>query len=497
MFDHVIAQLIYIVYIAAAACSVFLVVRSVQNAIHERNRENFGGLRSSTYFSLSLLIWIAEKNLTEVVIRGWPARRIYEASTLNLWAPFTLWWPPSILSRWALLHTVKRPELIFFILASALLIAVTLSVFRLRNARLPVWIALFALIPFVNFGLLVFLSMTPSRAAEKDTSDWRDYVLPRNQLGSAVVSCILTAALGLACSQFATAFVGSYGWTLFTLVPVVMGFIAACVYGISEPRSSISCVSVALASVVLGGLAILGFAIEGAVCLLMAAPLALPLAALGGWLGYLVQRRTVLSAQTPQIAGALLLFLPFMMYGEQRTRTEARQIAVSTSVSIHAPAERVWTSVIHLASVPKPDSVIFLSVAYPIKTTLEGTGTGAHRRCVFSTGSIVEPIEVWNPGRELRFSVIAQPPLMRELSPYSEVHPAHLKLEYLRSREGQFMLSRQADGSTLLTGTSYYESRLWPGAYWQIWTDMIAHEVHRIVLQEIKRKAEEVDGPQS
>jgi hypothetical protein len=325
------------------------------------------------------------------------------------------------------------------------------------------------------------------------SSDWRDYVLPRTQLGSAVVSCVVTAALGIAFSQFATEMLGTYGWVLFTLVPVFMGFIAACIYGFSEPRSGTSCVSVAVASVILGGLAILGFAIEGAICLLMAAPLALPLAAFGGWLGYLAQLSPEVKAQNPQITGALLLLLPFTMYGEHRSRTEARQIAVSTSIVIHAPADRVWTSVIHLSSVPKPESLIFHSVAYPIKTTLKGTGIGARRECVFSTGSIVEPVEVWNPGKELRFAVVSQPPLMRELSPYSDVHPPHLKLEYLRSKEGQFTLSMQPDGSTLLKGTSYYESRLWPGTYWQLWTDAIAHTVHRVVLAEIKRQAERIE----
>jgi hypothetical protein len=491
MLDKMVGHLIFMTYIAGFMYSVFLIMRAVKNARDGSKQEHVAGASSSTYLFLNLLLWIVERNLMEMVIRGWPAGRLREASTWDLWAPLTLWWPPSILSHWAALSTANRSQLLFLVIGMALCIAVLLSVLRLRNACLPLWMAIFALIPFVNLGLLVFLSVTPSRSCEKHTSDWRDYVFPQNQLGSAVVSCVVTAALGIVCSQFATVVVGSYGWTLFTLVPVVMGFIAACVYGLSEPRSSISCVSVALASVVLGGLAILGFAIEGAVCLLMAAPLALPLAALGGWFGYLVQRRSDLTAQTPQIAGALLLFLPFMMCGEQRSRTEARQIAVSTSVVIHAPADRVWSRVIHLASVPKPDSLIFRSVAYPIKTTLEGTGTGARRECVFSTGSIVEPIEVWNPGHELRFAVISQPPLMRELTPYSDVRPPHLKLEYLRSREGQFTLSPQPDGSTLLTGTSYYESRLWPGRYWQIWTDAIAHQVHRVVLQEIKRQAEQ------
>jgi hypothetical protein len=347
------------------------------------------------------------------------------------------------------------------------------------------------LIPFINVALFLFLGVTPSRKTEQQRSqNWKDFLLPRDTLGSGLVSCVITAVLGLVIAEFGIEHFGSYGWTLFAVGPVVMGFLAAVVYGSTESRSGKSCMYVGMGAVVLIGLAFLGFALEGMLCIAMAAPIALPLAALGGWLGYLVQRRSELSAQTPQGAGALLLFLPFMMYGEHRTQTEARQIEVSTSIVIHAPAHRVWQSVIHLASVPKPDSLIFHGVAYPIRTSLEGSGLSATRQCVFSTGSIVEPIKVWDPGRELRFSVVSQPPLMRELTPYSDVHPPHLKLEYLRSREGQFTLTPQADGTTLLTGTSYYESRLWPGEYWQLWTDTIAHQVHRVVLREIKKQSE-------
>ena len=38
---------------------------------------------------------------------------------------------------------------------------------------------------------------------------------------------------------------------------------------------------------------LLALAIEGILCLFMAAPIALPLAAVGGWVGYLIQNRTL------------------------------------------------------------------------------------------------------------------------------------------------------------------------------------------------------------
>ena len=483
-----IAILFYGAWIAGAMYSLFLMVR-VATISRRTKQPDAAGTGPSAYIVLSILLWTVEAHLSTLALHGSAAEWGRGRLGWNYWDPFTLWWPPEVLAHWPTLSWAQSPNGMAVLLVLALGAAVALSIMRLRNAALPVWIAVLALIPFVNFGLFLFLSVVPARSLDREHRLWTASVLPRDPLGSAVVSCLITALLGIGFSQFGTLFLGSYGWVLFTLVPVVMGFCAAVIYGLSEPRSYWSCVSVALVSVALGGLAILGFAIEGAFCVLLAAPLALPLAAFGGWLGYLVQRRDE-TAQAPQIAGALLFFLPFIMYGEQRGRSEARQIEVSTSIVIHAPADRVWQSVIHLASVPKPDSVIFHSVAYPIRTTLQGTGIGATRQCVFSTGSIVEPIKVWQPGHELRFAVLAQPPLMRELSPYSDVHPPHLKLEYLRSKEGQFTLSPLPDGATLLTGTSYYESRLWPGAYWQIWTDGIAHTVHRVVLGEIKRQSE-------
>lgn len=461
---------------------VLFLVFHVMAELWKKRNSGGPGLTPNRYILATIFVWGVEIQVLRITALGTG----YKAAPfwrLNWWAPFTLWWPPEFLKHPA----ASGSEIVVAVLGAALAVGVVLNVLRLRNASLPRWIATLALVPFVNLALFLFLAITPSRKVdEQRMASWKDRLLPRDALSSALVSCVLTAFVGLMVAEFGIDHFGTYGWTLFAAGPVVMGFVAAVIYCSAEPRSSDSCIYVAMGSVILIGLAFIGFALEGLACILMAAPIALPLAALGGWFGYLVQRR---SEQTPQFAGALLL-LPFMMYGEKHVLTDARQIAVSTSIVIHAPANRVWTSVVRLSSVPKPESPIFHSVAYPIKTTLEGAGTGARRQCVFSTGSIVEPIEVWSPGKELRFAVVSQPPLMRELTPYSDVHPPHLKLEYLRSKEGQFTLSAQPDGSTLLTGTSYYESRLWPGEYWQIWTDAIAHTVHRVVLAEIKRQAE-------
>ena len=78
---------------------------------------------------------------------------------------------------------------------------------------------------------------------------------------------------------------------------------------------------------------------------------------------------------------------------------------------------------------------------------------------------------------------------MTELSPHDNLRPPHLE-NYLSSRRGRFRLTPLADGRTLLEGTTWYENRFWPGAYWRLWSDAIIHRIHRRVLDRIRNLSE-------
>ena len=98
-----------------------------------------------------------------------------------------------------------------------------------------------------------------------------------------------------------------------------------------------------------------------------------------------------------------------------------------------------------------------------------GIRPGAVRYCEFSTGPFVEPIEVWDEPRLLRFRVTENPAPMHEWSPYAEVLPKHLH-GYLISKQGEFRLTRLPDNRTLLEGTTWYQHGLWPAEYWRWWS---------------------------
>ena len=45
-------------------------------------------------------------------------------------------------------------------------------------------------------------------------------------------------------------------------------------------------------------------------------------------------------------------------------------------------------------------------------------------------------------------------------------------------------------GRTRLEGTTWYENRMYPVAYWRMWSDTVIHRIHLNVLGHIKRLAE-------
>jgi hypothetical protein len=164
--------------------------------------------------------------------------------------------------------------------------------------------------------------------------------------------------------------------------------------------------------------------------------------------------------------------------------------SVKTSIEIEAPPQTVWNHVVSFSELSSPREWIFKTgIAYPIRAEIHGRGAGAVRHCVFSTGSFVEPITVWDEPRLLRFGVLKNPAPMQEWTIYEDIHPRHLDGFFL-SQQGQFQLKSISDNRTLLEGTTWYYHNLWPESYWRVWSDLIIHNIHLRVLKHIKKTAE-------
>jgi hypothetical protein len=311
---------------------------------------------------------------------------------------------------------------------------------------------------------------------------------------SASLCAALSAAVALLSVLLATTVFKDYTVALFCGVPVVMGFLTPLFHGMGGRRSFGSMLVVnSLSQLILfSSLLILG--VEGVGCLIMCAPLWLTMALVGTsvayplhlalWRGYMEPRGF------PVIGLLILLALPLWMGAEHLAPPTPPLIAVTSIVEIDAPPEIVWQRVISFPDLPPPHDWIFtLGAAYPLHADIQGRGIGAVRRCVFSTGTFVEPIRVWDQGKLLAFDVAQSPPSMHEVNPFWNIHPAHLD-GYLLSRHGQFKLIDFGHGRTRLEGTTWYQNNMFPAAYWQLWSDAIIHRIHLRVLDQVKTLSE-------
>lgn len=275
---------------------------------------------------------------------------------------------------------------------------------------------------------------------------------------------------------------GVYGWTIFVIFPMLLGALASYVF---RPTTSGQAAMLGAGAVAFAACSLLFVRWEGIICIVMALPLIAPVGALGGWLMYEIEAAPLKPRSIP-----MLLVLPFASLTWD-VAAPPTVFEVHSDIEIAAAPERVWKHVVTFSELPEPDEWFFRAgLAYPKRARIEGSGVGAIRYCEFSTGPFVEPIEVWDEPRLLRFRVSENPAPMHEWSPYARVLPKHLH-GYLISKKGEFRLTALPNGHTRLEGTTLYQHGLWPAEYWRWWSNAIIHRIHLRVLNHIRTLAEE------
>lgn len=304
------------------------------------------------------------------------------------------------------------------------------------------------------------------------------------------VAAGMILTLGVVMVLIATAFYGHYGWTLFVGVPMILGWWLTLLIRSQKDAPLGDCYLVCCLMMLVGGGVLFVIGAEGMVCLLMAAPIVFVSGLTGCALAYWMTQQWHLDARRSWYCGALVPVCLALLGAESTWPLPKLERAVSTEIVVEAPPERVWQTVIAFPSLTEPKELLFrLGAAYPVAAEIHGEGVGAVRHCIFNTGTFVEPIEVWDPPRCLRFAVTDQPAVMRELSPW-DIHPPHLH-GYLVCRQGEFRLEALGDGKTRLVGTTWYSNAMWPQAYWGLWSDYCIHAIHYRVLKHIKSLAEQ------
>lgn len=371
-----------------------------------------------------------------------------------------------------------------------LAVAVGLTARRLVDAGRSPWLTALVLVPYVRLAAFGAFGLLPTRPTPELASgapppprrgDWRLAAAVALLAGVAVAAFAVGVGIRLARTN-------QYGVWLFVLTPFLQGAATAFVYNREQNATRSQTQALALGVLALAGVVLMWVSLEGALCLVMAMPIALPLVLFGASVG----RRAAVAdgARVPPARPAMFALLSLPLAAAVEPATGHSLYEVQSSVVIDAPPAQVWPHVIAFSDIPEPTDWAFRAgIAYPMRARIIGTGVGAVRYCEFSTGPFVEPITRWEPNHRLSFDVIASPAPMRELSPYGDIQPPHLH-GYLRSRRGEFRFVDLGDGRTRLEGSTWYEIEMGPEAYWRVWSDAFIHRIHLRVLQHIKQEVE-------
>jgi hypothetical protein len=346
-------------------------------------------------------------------------------------------------------------------------------------------LAMLAIVPAIQVVAVLGLMVMPARAAERQPEPSSGVNALHVAQGALAGVAIIVLAVLISAVTF-----GSYGWGLFVMTPFLAGLATAYLANREAALPPGRTFPLVLASTALGTLALITFALEGLVCILLAAPLGIVVAAIGGAIGRALatigHRRG-----RPLLSVALL---PALFAIEAATPPSV-PIEMAQSIEIAAPPSKIWTALTSDDSIGAPPLFVARAgFAYPIRGRLLGAGVGAERLGEFSTGVAHERVTGWSPGRSLAFTVVSQPPMMEEMSPYRRVHAPHLK-GYFETAETSFELVPLRDGRTLLTARTRHVLRLDPVLYWEPmarWA--IGQNVERVLLS-LKYRSEQLSAP--
>jgi hypothetical protein len=259
----------------------------------------------------------------------------------------------------------------------------------------------------------------------------------------------------------------------FFLVPAVGGLGASYIWSRMNPTIGATVLNTLWMTLLAMAIAMLAFH-EGAICILIVSPLLFISALAGSLVGRVMFKRP---GTRLQITVLPLVFAAALT--EPLTRVETLNV-VTDQIKIQAPPRKVWPQLTAFPEIQSAPSfwLFRLGLPYPTSTISAGDFVGADRECIFSGKAIFkECVAELVPFENLTFDIV-ESPRDPEL------------LGHLTPRRGQFLLHDNGDGTTTLTGSTWYTLQVRPAWYFDMWTRHIFRAVHLRVMEDICRRAE-------
>lgn len=230
--------------------------------------------------------------------------------------------------------------------------------------------------------------------------------------------------------------------------------------------------------------------LEGTICLVMAIPIYLPLASLGGVIGgafFAVYK----SNKVNSFALGAMLLMPFLVSGvEERYPLDDQVLQVNTSILINAPSDIVWSQITRIPKITEPQESFFYKMGFPrpVEATLSYEGVGGIREAKFEKGLMfLETITDWEKEQKLTFKIRSEP----ANTPLTTLD-SHVVVggRYFDTLIGQYEIEKLSNEQVRLHLFSRYRLSTRFNFYAEVWSDFLMRDIQQNILKVIRSRAE-------
>lgn len=232
------------------------------------------------------------------------------------------------------------------------------------------------------------------------------------------------------------------------------------------------------------------FKIEAALCVLVAIPVVIPLALLGGWLMSLLLKKWDQS----KLPVSLVVLMPFVVSPlEQAWDSPHETRVIQDTVRIAASPEIIWSQIYAVPEIQRDEIpaqwIYHLGFPRPVAAMIDHEGVGGKRHATFEGDvSFYEVVSHWEPARKLAFSIKADPEFIPRTAFDEHIIVGGRFYDVL---DGTYEIEALAPGEgCLLHLSSTHRLSTHFNAYAGWWSEWVMRQIQGSILEVIKNRCE-------
>lgn len=271
-------------------------------------------------------------------------------------------------------------------------------------------------------------------------------------------------------------------------VPLALGALTVVI----APRPLLRTLTYAIAMPWLSALLTMGvialMRLEEIVCIVLASPLFLVLASVGG----LVVRwqRTRGEGRSSNAVVGMFLILPFLITPLELQIPAAVTVrTVDTSIVVDAPAAVIWANIVDVPTIgmaeQRPSPFHWMGLPRPLRAEMTYPGADRVRYGYFEQGLVFqEKIVTWTEEEQLAFTI--------DRDPSAQVPPRLLQIDgpYFEVLDGFYRLEPLSDGAIRLHLSSRHQLTTHFNGYAGLWTDAVMRDLQTDILEIVRERSE-------